>query len=124
MHDISVWREGDISSLNARRRKRYMQRKAAIEAYFTTDESPHNIAHRYHLRSEKVLVEMAKRCLMQHQDSASWGFRALLPGVTVVDHTSQPPSEATASFEKCKGDSHNNVSQSEAMDLLSSGSEH
>ncbi len=86
MHDISAWQEEDISLLSNRRRKRYKQHKAALEAYFTTNKPLRIIVHQYYLQSEEALLEMASKCLMQHEDGMLWGFRALLPGVTVIDY--------------------------------------
>lgn len=102
IRDISAWQEGDISLLSTRRKKRYKQHKAALEAYFTTDEPLHDIAHKYYLQSEEVLLEMAKKCLMQHEDGMLWGFRALLPGVTVSDHAAHDEEIDTARREAIK----------------------
>src|SRR5437588_10741384 len=94
MRDISSWQEGDISTLTSREKKHYNKRKSAIRKYFKTDGTLDEIAHRHHL-SVAVLLKLAEECLMQHEDGTPWGFRALLPGVEVIDHTSQAaPEEA------------------------------
>jgi Protein of unknown function (DUF4012) len=99
MRDISSWKEGDISSLTSREKKHYNKRKSAIRKYFKTDGTLDEIAHRHHL-SVAVLLKLAEECLMQHEDGTPWGFRALLPGVKVIDHTPQPaPDEAVLSNE-------------------------
>ena len=92
IRDITSWQEGDITLHSSREKKRYHQHKAAIEEYFTTKASIDEIADRHHL-SRKKLVKLAKKCLMQHEDGSAWGFRALLPRVTVIDHASQPASD-------------------------------
>jgi len=99
MRDISAWQQGDISLLSTRRKKRYKQHKAALEAYFTTDEPLQDIVHKYYLQSEEALLEMAKKCLMQHKDGMLWGFRAVLPGVTVIDHAAHDEEIDTAKRE-------------------------
>jgi len=93
--DISSWVEPDISRLSSRGKKRYYKRKIAIEHYFTTDDSVEEITLQHHLSSE-ILMKLVEQCLMQHEDSTPWGFRALIPGAIVVDHTPQPASEENA----------------------------
>lgn len=92
-YDISSWIEEDISKLSAREKKRYSKRKAAIEDYFTTKDSIEDITLRHHL-SPEILLQLAEKCLMQHEDGTPWGYRALLPGVNVVNHA--PPSNSKA----------------------------
>ena len=87
---ISSWPEGEISSLSSREKKRYNKNKSAIKEYFTTNAVLDKIAHRHHL-SATMLLNLAEKCLMQHADGRPWGFRALLPGVKVIDN---PPSPA------------------------------
>lgn len=89
--DISSWAEGDITGLSSRAKKRYNKRKAAIKDYFTSTESIDEIALRRHIPRERLL-QLAKQCLMLHEDGNPWGFRALVPGVTVVDHSPAVPS--------------------------------
>ena len=93
--DISSWKEEDISTLSSSEKKPYYRRKSAIKAYFTTEEPLDQIALRYHFPA-KMVEKMARRCLMQHEDSAPWGFRALMPGAKVVDHTPTPAPEPIA----------------------------
>src|SRR2546421_7956082 len=88
MRDISSWQKGDITSLSSREKKRYYKRKSAIEEYFKTEASIDEIAGRHHLSLE-IVLELAEKCLMQHEDGNAWGFRALLPGVAVIDHAPQ-----------------------------------
>src|SRR2546423_1885636 len=103
MRDISSWQDGDISSLTSREKKHYNKRKSAIRKYFKTDGPLDEIAHRHHL-SVAVLLKLAEECLMQHEDGTPWGFRALLPGVKVIDHTPQPaPEEAVLPNEDVVG---------------------
>src|SRR5437763_5678730 len=89
MREITSWQEGDITSLSSREKKRYHKRKSAIEEYFKTEASIDEIAGRHHL-SPEIVLELAEKCLMQHEDGNAWGFRALLPGVAVIDHAPQP----------------------------------
>ncbi len=99
--DISSWQVGDISQLSSREKKRYNQRKAAIKAYFTTNATLDEISQRYRL-SKSVLPLMVEKCLTLHEDGTPWGYRALLPGVSVVDHVDNAPqshSDAVASAE-------------------------
>ncbi len=86
--DISEWLEGDITTLSKRAKKVYNRRKAAIEAYFTTNAPLDELASQYHF-SEKTLLKWAKRCLMQHEDGNLCGFRALLTGITVINHKAE-----------------------------------
>lgn len=101
--DISSWKEADISALTSSEKKRYYRRKSALKAYFTTEEPLDQIASRYH-HSVKTLEKLAKRCSMQHEDGALWGFRALAPRVTVVDHTPaskpEPPPVAADAINR------------------------
>nr|HET6903769.1 DUF4012 domain-containing protein [Ktedonobacteraceae bacterium] len=90
--DISSWQVGDTSRLSTREKKRYNQRKAAIKAYFTTNATLDEIAQRNRL-SKSVLKLMVEKCLEIHEDGTPWGFRALLPGVSVIDRAPQPAVE-------------------------------
>ncbi len=92
--DIASWKEVNISRLGEKARKRFRKRKAALEAYFTTNASLQEIAQRYHI-SEETLTRLAEKCLMQHTDGSPWGFRALQPGAQVVDQSSRSENEAT-----------------------------
>lgn len=92
MHDVLAWRDADISKLNSKERKRFGKRKAAVIAYFTTTEPIEEIARRYSL-PVPLLQRWADKCLMLHEDGEPWGLRALVPGVTVVDHTPATPVE-------------------------------
>jgi hypothetical protein len=87
--DISSWNEPDLSTLTSSGRKSYYRRKSAIQDYFTTGESLSQIASRYHL-PVRVLEKLTKKCEMRHEDGTPWGYRALVPGITVIDHTSTP----------------------------------
>src|SRR6266568_509061 len=103
MRDISSWQEADISLLTSREKKHYNKRNSAIRKYFKTDGPLDEIAHRHHL-STVVLLKLAEECLMQHEDGTPWGFRALLPGVKVIDHTPRPaPEEAVLPNEDVVG---------------------
>lgn len=96
MRDISSWREGDIRSLSTRAKKKYYRRKSAIEDYFTSNISIDEITLRKHISSERLL-QLANQCLMQAEDGSPWGFRALMPGVNVIDYAAQPATEAPSS---------------------------
>ncbi len=106
--DISSWVEADISRLSSKGKKRYYKLKFAIKDYFTTDDTIGEIALRHHISSQMLLKQVA-RCLMQHMDGTPWGYRALLPGVTVIDHsqpsisTEEIPEEALDS-SPCESD--------------------
>ncbi|GAC1381753.1 MAG: hypothetical protein NVSMB33_08660 [Ktedonobacteraceae bacterium] len=91
--------------------------------YFTTGIYLRDIVRKYHLRSEEALLELAKKCLMQHQDGTLWGFRALLPGVTVIDHPSQSALEAPVPLEAHQVNLDNTTSFSEPAISLSASSE-
>ncbi len=93
--DIASWKEGDTSSLGAGENERYNQRKSAIKDYLTTDASLDEIALRHHISSE-TLWNLLEKCFMLHEDGTPWGFRALLPGVEVVDHTPLTPAAEEA----------------------------
>ena len=78
--------------MSSRQKKRYNRRKSAVKAYFTTDANLDEIAFRHHL-SAAVLLKLVEKCLMQHEDGILWGFRALLPGIKVIDHAPRPAPE-------------------------------
>src|SRR5229473_1492346 len=92
VRDISSWQEGDISLLSSREKKRYNNRKSAIKEYFRKGAMLDEIALQHHLPAE-ILLNLAEKCLMQHEDGTPWGFRALLPGVEVIDYTPSPVLE-------------------------------
>ncbi len=93
MHDTSLWEEGDTSALNAREKKRFNKFYAAMRNYFTSEDSIEEIAQKHHISAE-TLAKLAQQCLLQHEDGKPWGFRALLPGVVVVDHVPEPDATA------------------------------
>ncbi|HEY6287119.1 MAG TPA: DUF4012 domain-containing protein [Ktedonobacteraceae bacterium] len=93
--NISSWIEPDISRLSARGNRRYNKRKNAVKDYFTTDLTIEDITLQHHLSSE-ILMRLLEQCLMQHEDGRPWGYRALVPGATVIDHTPLPISEEGA----------------------------
>ena len=95
MRDISSWQEENISSLSARAKKKYYQRKSAIKEYFTTEATINEISQLNHISSES-LMQLVERCLMLDPDGTPWGFRALLPGANVADHSPQPATEEAA----------------------------
>jgi Protein of unknown function (DUF4012) len=109
--DISLWKEDDISTLTSSEKKRYYRRKSALKDYFTTEEPLDQIALRYHLPT-KMLEKLAKRCRMQHEDGAPWGFRALMPRVAVVDHTPEPEPAPVA--DATCDDAENNTTRDNA----------
>src|SRR5437016_14460489 len=90
--DISSWVEPDISRLSARGNRRYNKRKNAVKDYFTTDLPIEEITLQYRLSSE-ILMRLVEQSLMQHKDGAPWGYRALVPGTTVIDHAPAPDSK-------------------------------
>lgn len=83
--DIASWPEGDIEQLATRDKNRYQKRKSAIIEYFQSDLSVEEISATHRLSAVDVLETMARRCCMLHEDGRPWGFRALVPGVRVVD---------------------------------------
>ncbi len=121
-HDVSSWVQADISKLNARGRKRYFKRKYAIKDYFTTDDTIDEITLRHHL-SVEFLLELAEQCLMQHEDGTPWGFRALVPGVTVIDHSPPSTSKAEEIPEEEALEPSRESSSEEALNVVSSGSD-
>ena len=100
--DISTWTEPDISKLSARGNRRYHKRKSAVTDYFTTDLTIDEIMLKHHLSSE-ILMGLIEHCLMQHEDGLLWGYRALIPGVVVVDHSPKPESEESSLPQKQTG---------------------
>ncbi|HJT57696.1 MAG TPA: DUF4012 domain-containing protein, partial [Ktedonobacteraceae bacterium] len=93
--DTNLWEEVDTAELSAREKRYYAKRKSAVQAYLTTQEHLNEIANRHHL-APKTLRRLIKKCSMQHQDGKPWGYRALLPGVTVIDHTPKSIPEESA----------------------------
>ena len=89
--NISSWQEAPITRLNSKAKKRFSKNKSAIIAYFTGDKPIREIATQYNLSTEQLL-KMAENCLKQHEDGSPWGYRALLPGVLVKDHSVNPTS--------------------------------
>jgi len=114
--DISSWVEPDISGLSARGNRRYKKRKNAVKDYFTTDLPTEEITLHYHLSSE-ILMRLVEQCFMQHEDGMPWGYRALLPGVTVIDHTPAPLSTENALSQK-PSDASAEVVSDEALDEI------
>ncbi len=108
--DISSWIEADVGGLSTRGKRRYQKRKSAIADYFTTEDSIEEITLRHHL-SQEILLRLAERCLMQHEDGMPWGYRALMPGVVVVDYA--PPSTASEEAEETPGE---NVSENSSKE--------
>ncbi len=94
LHDVSTWIHVDTGKLNSKNRKRFEKRKAAIIAYFTTTNPIEEIARCYGL-PVPLLQQWADKSLMIHEDGEPWGFRALVPGVTVVDHSATIPAHET-----------------------------
>ena len=93
--DITCWEEVTLSGLNARQKRRFHKHKATITAYFTTNASLDEIAEQQDIAATSLLA-MVEKCLMRHEDGRVWGFRALLPGANVVNHTSLVEQEVTA----------------------------
>lgn len=98
--DISSWQEATLTRLNSKAKKRFSKNKSAITAYFTGDKSIKEITTQYNLSTEQLL-KMAKNCLKQHEDGSPWGYRALVPGILVKDHSAdltsvQPEDQDTA----------------------------
>lgn len=89
--DISSWQPYDTSELSARAKKNYQKRKAAIEAYFTSDTPVEEIAKQYGF-SPSQLTKLARRCLRPHEDGQPWGYRALAPYTTARKHTGDAAS--------------------------------
>ncbi len=108
MRDISSWREGDIRSLSTRAKKKYYRRKSAMKDYFTSDISIDEITLRKHISSERLL-QLAKQCLMQAEDGSPWGFRALMPGVNVIDFAVQPTAAEEAPSPEIPGEDTQNL---------------
>ncbi|MBV9709695.1 MAG: DUF4012 domain-containing protein [Ktedonobacteraceae bacterium] len=90
--DISSWKEATLTRLNSKAKKRYSKNKSAIVAYFTGDKPIEEIAKRYNL-STGQLLKMVENSLKQHEDGSPWGYRALIPGVLVKDHSSSSAPE-------------------------------
>src|SRR6266516_3556961 len=118
--DISSWVQADISKLNARGRKRYFTRKSANKDYFTTDDTIDEITLRYHLSGE-FLLQLTEQCLMQHEDGTPWGFRALVPGVTIIDHSPPSTSKVEEIPKEEAWEPSRESSFAEALDVIPSG---
>ena len=84
--DISSWQPYDTSELSARAKKNYQKRKAAIEAYFTSNTPVEEIAKQHGL-SPGQLSQLARRCLRPHEDGQPWGYRALAPQANTRDQS-------------------------------------
>ena len=83
--DISSWKQGDISPLNTRQKKRFYRYKSAVAEYFTTNTPLKTIAKRHRLSTDFVLY-LAKQCLQQHEDGMHYGYRALLSEAKIFCH--------------------------------------
>ena len=101
--EISSWRKEKISHLTSSEKKRYYKRRSAVRAYFTTEDSLEELSLRYHLSTE-IIEKLARQCLMLHADGHPWGYRALLPGVEVIDHTPLPEVPVTPPEAKAAGE--------------------
>ncbi|HYX51349.1 MAG TPA: hypothetical protein VE843_16500, partial [Ktedonobacteraceae bacterium] len=95
--DISCWIEPDISKLSARGNRRYNKRKNAVQDYFTTDLPIEEITLQHHLSTE-ILLKLVEQCCMQHEDGTLWGYRALVPGTDVIDHSPAPNTTKESSL--------------------------
>lgn len=104
--DITSWPEGEIASLTTRDQNRYQRRKEAIKEYFQSELSVEEISSRHRLAQSDSLATLLWRCCMRHEDGRLWGFRALVPGVRVVDHSA--PAR-TDSFETQEGQGERSV---------------
>ena len=90
--DITNWEDVSLSALNARQKRRFQKHKVAIVAYFTTHASLNEIAQQHNIAVSNLHV-MIERCLLYHEDGQVWGFRALLPGMIVVNHRPRDEQE-------------------------------
>lgn len=94
--DITSWPEGEIARLTTRDQNRYRKRKDAVIEYFQSELSIDEITSRHHLAQSDSLTTLLRRCCMQHKDGRPWGFRALVPGVRVVDHSASARAEKSS----------------------------
>jgi uncharacterized protein DUF4012 len=97
--DISSWKQGDISPLNTRQKKRYYRYKSAVTEYFTTNTPLKTIAKRHRLSTDFVLY-LAKQSLQQHEDGTCYGYRALLPEAETLSHPSMTLTQITPASGK------------------------
>jgi hypothetical protein len=99
--DISSWKQGDISALNTRQKKRFYRCKSAITDYFTTTTPLKTIAKRHRLSTDFVLY-LAKQCLQQHEDGTLYGYRALLPEAKILSHPSMTLTPITPAKDRTR----------------------
>lgn len=96
--DISSWQQPDIRTRQARERRVFHRRQAAIRLYFTSDTPVEQIAAHYHLSAQDILSYVAL-CCMHHEDGTEWGYHALIPDTEVRDHPSQTDETERSSDE-------------------------
>jgi hypothetical protein len=77
-YDLSAWERVDDSALGSKARKRLRKRRAAVQAYLTTDTPIDTILEQYGISSYAILLQWVARCLAPHEDGCPWGYRALL----------------------------------------------
>ncbi|GHO94460.1 hypothetical protein KSF_045080 [Reticulibacter mediterranei] len=82
-----------MSGLNSRNRRRYRKRRAAVISYFTTAVPVDKLAAYHHIPVSQLL-QFIQHCLMMHEDGSVWGFRALIPGMRVIDGATSERDEA------------------------------
>jgi len=97
-HDTTGWATVNTDTLNTRQKRRFQKHKDTVTAYFTTDASLDEIAEHYTI-SESSILSMVEKCLMGHTDGQLWGFRALLPGAKVINHSSSAIHETASAQE-------------------------
>src|SRR5260370_34203357 len=66
--------------------------------YFISEDSIDEIALKHHIGGE-TLERVAQKALMRKEEGRPWGFRDLLPGLALVDHTSEPAIATEAAGE-------------------------
>lgn len=83
--NITSWPTGDVTHLTRKEQSLYRRRKSALIEYFQSNVSVAEISTRHHLPQRDSLEALVIRCLTLHEDGQPWGFRALVPGVQVME---------------------------------------
>ncbi len=83
--DTTVWPGVNITSLNEKDLKIFQNRKEAIEMYLR-DEQLNTIKNKTGI-DRKELNKFFKNCITEHEDGRIYGFRALIPLMTIAKYS-------------------------------------
>lgn len=83
--DTTAWPTVNITSLKDEDLKTFQNRKEAIEMYLK--DKPHSEIKKKTGIDRKELNIFFKNCITEHEDGRMYGFRALIPRITIAKYT-------------------------------------